>query len=215
MAVVLGALIAAASCSDTPSTVTAEARQSSPAQHSTTAAHSLPPDVGLVSITPTPPLAEIGSGLTCPAHLGNAHDVGNTRTTPSDDLVPRERPTAGVICAYAGLPRRPLELRPVRLSADAAGTLAAALSRVRLGIVTGPVSCPADWGSAALIVFAYRQGPDVTLWYSNSGCATVDNGRVQAGQLANPSFQHFADVFAQVAPSVRCAGVPQPLQSTC
>ncbi|WP_375387464.1 hypothetical protein [uncultured Amnibacterium sp.] len=42
-----------------------------------------------------------------------------------------------------------------------------------------------------MITFADSRAAPVSLWWSTSGCQTLDNGRVRAPQLASPSFARF------------------------
>jgi len=65
----------------------------------------------------------------------------------------------------------------------------------------GTFHCPASVGTVALIGFSYASRPDVALWYSASGCQTLDNGRLGSFQGANPSFGEFEEAMNQLAPT--------------
>jgi hypothetical protein len=72
-------------------------------------------------------------------------------------------------------------------SADAVW-LATVVDNVKTEPPRGVAACPADFGSATIIVFGYASGPDADLWYNDGGCETLDNGRIGASEVGNPSF---------------------------
>jgi hypothetical protein len=63
----------------------------------------------------------------------------------------------------------------------------------------GTFHCPAAVGAGALIGFSYASGPDVGLWYSASGCQTLDNGRLGSFQGENPSFGDFQETIRKLS----------------
>jgi hypothetical protein len=41
----------------------------------------------------------------------------------------------------------------------------------------------------------------VDLWFSDSGCETLDNGRIRAYESGNPSFGAFVMLVSELAPA--------------
>ncbi len=71
----------------------------------------------------------------------------------------------------------------------------------------GVTSCPADVGSVSIIVFGYSKPPDIDLWYSDSGCKTLDNGLIGAFEPGNPAFyQSFETLIDELAPGTAMNG---------
>lgn len=66
--------------------------------------------------------------------------------------------------------------------------LAAVIDSISTAVPTGSSSCPNDSESTSVIAFAYSDGATVELWYRDSGCQTLDNGHIQAFEVANPEF---------------------------
>lgn len=124
-----------------------------------------------------------------------------------DDLVP-PGPTSGMICRYRpGLPEpgetgAPSSLySSLMLPTDAAVHLATVIDAISTAAPQGVASCPAAYGSASIIAFAYPSRADVDLWFNDSGCETLDNGRIGANEVGNPSFYNaFLTLVSQLAP---------------
>lgn len=145
----------------------------------------------------------------CPASIGSYRDVVNTFPGPP---LAAAGPTAGLICRYSPFggvqTLRPGHLvRQSLLSVHQAQELVAAVRALDLSGPRGaspPVAhCPADFGIYALIGFSYRSRADIGLWYSASGCQTLDNGRLGAGETANPSFyDRFLSTVNRLSPPV-------------
>jgi hypothetical protein len=115
---------------------------------------------------------------------------------------------AGLVCQYASsqnlkAPTTTVLARSTPLTQQSAARLAQPLGNVSVKAPTGKFECPAYLvGSITIIALSYRGlGADVDLWYSTSGCQTIDNGHVEAFQGANPSFYDgFETALEQVAP---------------
>lgn len=133
---------------------------------------------------PRTPKIKVDVAAGCPRSVTMAQDVVNTFRGPP--LVPAG-PSGGLICRYQGPPHRGRLGRQTRLAAAGAKRLAAKVRALDLK-APGPALCPDDIGSFAMIGFSYPARPDVGLWYWTSGCQILDNGRIGAGETANPSF---------------------------
>jgi hypothetical protein len=143
----------------------------------------------------------------CPVTLGATDGVSNPGI--SDELV-APNPTSGLICRYA--PPSPFnedwDLDPgslydqVWLTPSQAVHLAAVIGTISTAAPTGTTACPADFDSTSLIVFAYAGAPDIDLWFHDTGCQTLDNGKVKAFEPGNPNFYGpFDSLIQQWAPS--------------
>jgi hypothetical protein len=161
------------------------------------------------SYTARSPRVRVTVDSGCPDTLGGAKDVSNPPGGLGNHLVPMgDDPRAGVVCQYAGsqnlkAPTTTVLARSTPLTQQCAARLARALGNVSLKATTGKFECPAYLvGSITIIALNYRgHGADVDLWYSTSGCQTIDNGHVVAFQGANPSFYNsFETALEQVAP---------------
>jgi hypothetical protein len=133
-------------------------------------------------------LVSVGSG--CPASVIGYQDVVNTFIGPP--LVPAN-PTIGLVCRYhptGGVPSPEAGrlAEQTRLSAAQAGQLAGVIRCLDLRRPTGTTACPADIGTVTVIGFSYQDRADVGLWYAASGCQRLDNGRISAFEVGNPSF---------------------------
>jgi hypothetical protein len=144
----------------------------------------------------------------CPASLGATDGVSNPGI--GDELV-SPNPTSGLICRYAPpspFGPSPPDLDPgslyaqVWLTQSRAVHLAAVIGTISTATPTGVTACSADFDSTSLIVFGYRSAPDIDLWFKDTGCQTLDNGRVKAFEPGNPNFYGpFATLIQQWAPS--------------
>jgi hypothetical protein len=143
---------------------------------------------------PTTPAAAPGAGAplpggpagpSCPAAVEYGGAVANV-DPPGDHLVPAS-PSGGTLCRYypVGGPEEAtyahghLEGRAA-LDAATAQRLASVLDALRPA-PSGPVSCPADFGTVDLIFFSYRGRPPLTVRASLTGCPNFSNGRYVAG----------------------------------
>jgi hypothetical protein len=138
----------------------------------------------------------------CPLRLGATDGVSNPGI--GDELV-APNPTSGLICRYA--PPSPFnedfDLDPgslyaqVWLTPTRAVRLATVIGTISTAIPTGTTACPDDVDSTSLIVFAYAGAPDIDLWFHDTGCQTLDNGRVKAFEVGNQNFYGAFDSLIQ------------------
>lgn len=98
-------------------------------------------------------------------------------------LLPRARPTAGLVCRYNGLNGRAFRLRKAtRLDPAQARRLARSMSRLPLSHTDGGVfNCPEDDLSYQVVALAYPHRSAVDLWVKLTGCTYVANGFILAG----------------------------------
>jgi hypothetical protein len=156
-------------------------------------------------ITPGYPQLHVLVSSNCPAALGGARDVVNSYT--GDQLVPSD-PASGMICRYRASLEQPGETgapgslySSVELATRAAVHLAAVIDSISTAAPQGTVACPSDDGSASIIAFAYAARADVSLWFADSGCEMLDNGRIGAWEVGNPSFyNNFLTLINDLAP---------------
>jgi hypothetical protein len=156
-------------------------------------------------ITPGHPQVRVLVSSGCPTALDDAQDIVSTYA--GDELVP-PNPIGGLICRYWSTipqsdgPRAPGSLySAVVLSHAVAVHLATVIEAISTATPQGTVSCPADLASASIIAFAYSGRADVDLWLSDSGCQTLDNGRIGAFEVGNPSFYNaFLTLMSELAP---------------
>jgi hypothetical protein len=141
----------------------------------------------------------------CPSAVGPATDVANPGTGLDRQLVP-PNPQGALVCRFR--PKlgtspggdRPL-YRSTRLDGQTARHLAGVVDAIGTATPSGVANCPADFDSASVIAFAYPDRPDVDLWFHDSGCPTLDNGRLTAYMVGNPSFYgSFEPLIEQLSP---------------
>ncbi len=157
----------------------------------------------LSSLGQAPVRVTVANG--CPAELGGAQDVVNSYT--GDELVP-PGPVSALICRYwSSFPATPeTKVRgslyaSVALATSDAVRLAAVIDAISTAAPQGTYHCPAGLGSASIIAFAYAGRANVDLWFSDSGCQTLDNGRIAASENGNPSFyNNFLTLMGELAP---------------
>ena len=140
----------------------------------------------------------------CPASVTTYGDV--TNTYPGPPLLP-DHPVAGLVCWYQtdyGLPSSNTSklASHTHLDRGQAQQLATAIRGLDLGRPVGASSCPSsNIVTFALIGFSYPSRRDVSLKYSATGCQTLDNGRISAFEIGNPSFYNtFMGVIDTVSP---------------
>lgn len=113
---------------------------------------------------------DVASG--CPRSDVGYEDVFNTyggsRVVPAD-------PDGGIVCRY---PLQGPLAQEIRLGSAQANLLAGAIRRVGLRVPKGSYSCPNGTQSVVVIGLSYPSGPDVGLWFADSGCPTLDNGKL-------------------------------------
>jgi hypothetical protein len=130
----------------------------------------------------------------CRPVLSGSQDVVNSYT--GDELVPAN-PVGGLICRYS--PDRSL-YAGVDLATSDAVRLAVVIDAISTAAPQGTFHCPASDDSASIIAFSYAGRADVDLWFSDSGCETLDNGRIRVYESGNPSFQAFLTQVSELAP---------------
>jgi hypothetical protein len=145
---------------------------------------------------PRTPTTFVQSSDGCPSSIGSARDVRNTEGS-NQYLVPvGAHPIDGLICIYGGPLRPSARVRQVVLDQAAAVRLSAALSRVTLQAPpSGAVNCPNDTGGFAIISLSFTGSRDVNVWWTMTGCQSLDNGSIGATQIANKSFVQFSNAI--------------------
>ena len=89
----------------------------------------------------------------------------------------------------------------VELDTSVAVHLATVIDSISLAPPQGTTACPSDDESASIIAFSYTNRVDISLWFSDSGCETLDNGRIAANETGNPSFYNgFLTLINKLAP---------------
>jgi hypothetical protein len=154
---------------------------------------------------PGAPKATLTASGTCPAELGRARDVSYPSGGPMG-MVLDGPPRSAQVCFYErgrGAPGTRVLSRSVRLVGARAIAVAHSARAVRLaGPPAGRTMCPPDTGAIALIVLGYRRPGGAryerTLWWKDSGCEELDNGRIGAWRAGNPSFAQFDATMAGV-----------------
>ena len=148
---------------------------------------------------------EVSSG--CPTTVAGAEDVSNTRAGLDKQVVPLN-PQSGLICrfgpAYANgqiIVGAGTLYRHRQIDMKTARHLASIIDSVSTAAPKSVTSCPAATGSASIIVFSYEDATDVGLWFSDSGCRTLDNGFIGAFEPGNPDFhQGFESLIEELCP---------------
>jgi hypothetical protein len=157
------------------------------------------------AITPGHPQLMVLVSSGCPATLGGAQDVVNSYS--GNEMVPPD-PVSGLICRYRARLSQPgasgapgALYSSVALAKNGAVHLATVIDSISTLAPQGSYSCPPDDESASIITFAYSGGIDVALWFSDSGCQTLDNGRIGAREGGNPRFYNtFLALMGELAP---------------
>lgn len=156
----------------------------------------------LTWFTPASPTIDVRAAGHCPTDKGPAADVVD-HSDASPTLLPANRaPSSALVCVYGSRPHvrtvagHDKLAYEVRLGRVQARGLAESANNIDLAAPpAGTVSCPMDTGAVTLIAFAYPDTPDIDLWWKSDGCQIIDNGRLAAWQLANPSFGAFQKAF--------------------
>jgi hypothetical protein len=119
----------------------------------------------------------------CPRSDAGIVGVRNRGPGLRHRLLPRGKPTAGLVCRYNGLNGKAFRLRKAtRLDAAQARRLARSMSRLPLSHTDGGVvNCPFDDLSYEVVALAYPHRSDVDLWVKLNGCTYVANGFILAG----------------------------------
>ena len=143
---------------------------------------------------PRTPTTFVRTSVGCPSSVGKARDVRNTGGSSQRLVALGAHPSIGLICVYGGPLQPSGPVRQVALNQAAASRLSAALSQVSLQAPpSSPVNCPNDTGGFAIISLAFAGSQDVNVWWTMTGCQSLDNGLVGATQIANKSFVRFSN----------------------
>ena len=140
------------------------------------------------------PRVHVAVAAVCPATDAKLVGVSNPGADLKTRLLPPGQPTAALVCSYNGyngpslqLPQLSLAMKlahQARLGSAAAGRLASAVNALPLSHVDGGLtSCPAGLGTAAILAFSYRTGPDVDIWVAETGCPYFANGYIRTGWI--------------------------------
>lgn len=138
--------------------------------------------------------AHVAVAAACPATDAKLVGVSNPGADLRTLLLPPGEPTAALVCSYNGYngpslesPQPSLAMKlahQARLGGAAAGRLASAVDALPLSHVDGGLTaCPADLGTAAILAFSYRSGPDVDIWVAATGCPFFANGYIRTGWI--------------------------------
>jgi hypothetical protein len=157
------------------------------------------------AITPGHPQVSVLVSSGCPTALGGTQDVVSSYA--GNEMVP-PNPVGGLICRYlarlaqTGASGSPGSLySSVELATSVAVHLATVIDAISTAAPQGTTSCPSDDESASIITFSYAGRADVDLWFSDSGCQTLDNGRIGSFEEGNPSFYNdFLTLMSQLVP---------------
>jgi hypothetical protein len=143
----------------------------------------------------------------CPTTLAKAEDVSNTGAGLDKTLVPLN-PQSGLICRFGPASAdgqmsvaAGMLYRHQQLDTKTSRHLASVIDSISTAAPKGVTSCPAEIGSASIIVFSYTDARDADLWFSDSGCRTLDNGLIGAFEPGNPGFyQGFESLIDELCP---------------
>lgn len=143
---------------------------------------------------PSKPTISISSSKTCPRALGPARDVPD-HSGGSKGLLPTSgEPSTVLVCTYEN---RTLTGQS-KLGPDEARALASAINNVDLAAPqNGRHNCPAASDSVTLFAFRFGRRDDIDMWWNDSGCQTIDNGRLGASGVTN----EFQSVYARLVAS--------------
>jgi len=121
----------------------------------------------------------LGAAAPCPAAAPEfvTNDVAGLRARLVPLMLSGQSISGALVCVWDGLNATPpLGLRATtELTASAAQTLAEDFDALPPGL-TGMTNCPADDGSAALVVFAYGTAGYIDALVRPTGCRSVTNG---------------------------------------
>ena len=136
-------------------------------------------------------------------YTGVANTYGGSRLVPAG-------PISGLICRYqpqatAASAEGGQLVRQDRLDSADTSELARALRSITFP-QTLPTRCPKGAGPQVVMGFSYPFGPDVGVWYSASGCHTLDNGELGGSEGVSPNyhnpFAHFEAIMNKLSPPV-------------
>jgi hypothetical protein len=162
------------------------------------------------------PKLQVDVAAGCPSSYSGYADVVNTYggsklvpPGPTGGIVCEYHPTGGPVSAEAGELAHQTRLHPVQ-----ATHVAEAVRRLDLRAPSGNYDCPAAIGAVEIIGLSYNADPDVGLWYSASGCKSLDNGRLGSFEGGNPSFYETFEGVINDPSSVPKPAVPPTIVTT-
>jgi hypothetical protein len=114
-----------------------------------------------------------------------------------------------VICWY-GAPASSDEvlIHTSLVNGRTARALSAAIDRLRTAVPSGQTHCPVASSREAVIAFGMGNGSVIDLWYNDTGCQTLDNGRLRAFETGDPAFSEtfIPLVLGLLPPALRGGG---------
>ncbi len=119
-----------------------------------------------------------------PRPMKDTRTGSRTRVTVTDGCASTDRGIVGVSNPATDLAERLLPAASPT-AGDAARRITTLARRISLDHFNdeAPWSCPADDGSATVVVLAYRGRADVDLWLPRRGCMTLSNGHIQTANF--------------------------------
>jgi len=116
----------------------------------------------------------------CPESSQNYVGVTNPPPALTDTLLPSQSPTNGLVCRYQGVGDQAFTIESQAvLNAASAAALAEEFQQLPLSHTNGNViNCPNDDGAVTVVVFAFSDRADFSLWVRTKGCGTVANGSI-------------------------------------
>lgn len=130
------------------------------------------------------PRMRIEAGARCPAENKGMIGVRNEGEDLDLSLAPADKPSAGLLCSYAGLNGKAFALTLERvLSAAEASRVAEAAHRVALSHYDAPGSCGMSDSAETVLVLEYPNRPAVNLWLPSASCLGTSNGHIVATDL--------------------------------
>jgi hypothetical protein len=140
------------------------------------------------NITPRPPLLRLAATGPCPATVSSYRDVLNSGTDLTNELLP-EGALFGHICRYGTVEGRPyLLVKSANINGRTVTEFESAIAKISTARPVGIASCPAAFSSVTILAFGFQGRPDVDLWFIDTGCQTLDNGRLEASEISNRGF---------------------------
>jgi len=127
----------------------------------------------------------------CPG--ADRHALVSARPGATRKLVPPGA-RAVLLCRYSGMydgigPRLPAFLLQAHDLIESAATVASMTRELdSLPRVTGPIACPASFGTAIVAHFRYEAGPEDPVTIALDGCLGAANGHVQRSAESSAGF---------------------------
>jgi hypothetical protein len=129
----------------------------------------------------------------CPNTVRNVDGVLNPPIAELRTRLVPSRPSEALICRYGTnkqTDERMVLAVTARVSATDAARLALDLNKIEL-LPPGLHSCPLGLARVDLLIFSYRRGPDINIWFDRNRCQSVDNGVIIQFRLTLPVVAQF------------------------